>query len=91
MAFSMPPNISPDNAPKPSSSKIQFQMVPERKVVAITFRGFANQADMEKKEKQLRSWMEKRGIAATGQAEYLRYNPPYQLVGRRNEVVIPIQ
>jgi hypothetical protein len=91
MAFSMPPNISPDNAPKPSSSKIQFEMVPERKVVSITFKGFASQADMEKKEKQLRMWMEKRGIAATGSAEYLRYNPPYQLLGRRNEVVIPIQ
>jgi hypothetical protein len=91
MSFSMPPNISPDNAPKPSSSKIQFELVPERKVAAITFGGFASQADMDKKEKELRAWMEKRGIAAIGQAEYLRYNPPYQLVGRRNEVVIPIQ
>jgi effector-binding domain-containing protein len=91
MAFSMPPSISPENAPKPSSSKVNFVVIPERKVASITFGGFANQEEMEKKEKQLRSWISKKGLAIIGPAEYLRYNPPYQLVGRKNEVVIPIQ
>jgi hypothetical protein len=91
MAFSMPSSISPDNAPKPSSQKIQFELLPERKVASITFGGFANQADMAKKEKQLRLWMSKKHLEAVGSAEYLRYNPPYQLVGRTNEVIIPIR
>jgi len=91
MAFSMPPSISPENAPKPSSSKVNFVVIPERKVASITFGGFANQEEMEKKEKQLRTWISKKGLTILGPAEYLRYNPPYQLVGRKNEVVIPIQ
>jgi len=38
----------------------------------------------------LKATLEKHQIAYTGPFSYLGYNPPYQLVNRRNEVVVKV-
>jgi hypothetical protein len=91
MSFSMPSGIQSDNYPKPNNDQIKMEMIPARKVAIISFGGFASEKDMETKASQLKQWLSKNGLEAIGDPEYLRYNPPYQLIARRNEVLIPIK
>jgi hypothetical protein len=35
--------------------------------------------------------LEEKGITAYGNARFLGYNPPFQLVDRRNEIVVSIK
>ncbi|MFM7399863.1 MAG: heme-binding protein, partial [Bacteroidota bacterium] len=39
---------------------------------------------------RLRKALEKQGIQYAGNFRYLGYNPPFQLIGRRNEIMVHI-
>ncbi|HAX95979.1 MAG TPA: SOUL heme-binding protein, partial [Prolixibacteraceae bacterium] len=40
---------------------------------------------------KLQDILRKKGFKTIGNPRFLGYNPPFQLVGRRNEVIIPIE
>jgi hypothetical protein len=40
---------------------------------------------------KLLNLLKEKGITPLGNPRYLGYNPPYQLVGRRNEIIISVE
>lgn len=90
MSFVMPSTISPAEMPKPQDQGIQFHTSPEEFVAVIRFSGFASDDDIEKHEEKLRNWLSAKGIKTVSGFRYLGYNPPYQLVNRRNEVAVSV-
>ena len=90
MSFVMPEGYDVNNLPKPNNSQVILSQTEEQVMAAIRFGGFADDSDREKHKQQLAAYLNSKGIQTKGNFKFLGYNPPYQLVGRRNEVVVEI-
>ena len=90
MSFVMPEGYDMNNLPKPNNSAVILSETNEQVMAAIRFRGFADDSDREKHKQELAAYLNSKCIQTKGNFKFLGYNPPYQLVGRRNEVVIEI-
>lgn len=90
MKFLLPAEHDPKDLPKPDNAEVQFKTEAERTMAAITFGGFANDARIVEHKEKLFAALEREGIAHTGQWSFMGYDPPYRLVGRRNEVVVEL-
>lgn len=90
MSFVMPSEYTKDNLPQPNSSEVTLTTVTEEYVAAIRFGGFASAESISKHTEMLESYLKKNNISYYGNFRYLAYNPPYQLFGRRNEIVVSV-
>ena len=90
MSFVMPEGYDMNNLPKPNNSQVILSQTEEQVMAAIRFSGFADDSDREKHKQELAAYLNSKGIQTKGNFKFLGYNPPYQLVGRRNEVVVEI-
>lgn len=90
MSFVMPEGYNPDNLPKPNNPGIEISRTPDEYVAAITFGGFASDDDLKKYSEKLDNLLKKHGIQVAGHYRYYGYNPPFQLFGRRNEIIVPV-
>jgi hypothetical protein len=90
MSFVMPEGYDMDNLPKPNNSQVILSQTEEQVMAAIRFSGFADDEARQKHKQELLNYLNSKGIQTKGNFKFLGYNPPYQLVGRRNEVVIEI-
>jgi hypothetical protein len=90
MSFVMPEGYDMNNLPKPNNSQVILSQTEEQVMAAIRFSGFADDSDREKHKQELAAYLTSKGIQTKGNFKFLGYNPPYQLVGRRNEVVVEI-
>lgn len=90
MSFIMPEGITKSNAPAPSNQDVQLSMRPKEKVAVISFGGWASDEKINDKTKELKRLLEENNIEYYGNAIYMGYNPPYQLVGRKNEIALRI-
>jgi len=90
MSFVMPANYTIHNLPLPNNSEVIIQTTPDEYVAAITFGGFASNENIKKHTIMLESALKEHHISYYGHFRYLGYNPPYQLFGRRNEIIIAL-
>jgi hypothetical protein len=90
MSFVMPEGYDMNNLPKPNNTTVILSKTEVQVMAAIRFSGFADDSDREKHKQELAAYLNSKGIQTKGNFKFLGYNPPYQLVGRRNEVVIEI-
>lgn len=90
MSFVMPSTFKQEDLPKPDNSEIKIQVTAPEFVAALQFDGFATTSRINKYKAQLKKSLQEKGISYTGNFRYLGYNPPYQLFGRRNEVIITV-
>lgn len=90
MSFVMPTSYNKDNLPQPNNSEIKIKVSEPEYVAALKFGGFATTSRIEKHKAQLKKLLEDKGISYYGNFRYLGYNPPFQLFGRRNEVIVAI-
>ena len=90
MKFLVPAQYSMDQLPKPSNAEVRFATEKERTVAAITFGGFANDEKIVKYKDELFQRLAAAGIQHTGQWSFLGYDPPFKLLGRKNEVVVEV-
>jgi hypothetical protein len=90
MSFVMPTSYNKDNLPQPNNSEIKIKVSEPEYVAALQFGGFATTSRIEKHKAQLKKLLEDKGISYYGNFRYLGYNPPFQLFGRRNEVIVAI-
>jgi effector-binding domain-containing protein len=72
------------------NSKIVFEKQEEKIVAAIRFDGWANDKKIAKYQSILKAALDKEKIAHKNKFAFLGYNPPYDLVNRRNEVVVEL-
>lgn len=91
VTFIMPENFQIDNKPTPLSSKIQFTQTAPVYTASYTFGGFASKAKMDKQAQKLLQEIQAQGFTPKGKVAYLYYNPPFQLLFRRNEVLVEIE
>ena len=90
MAFVMPSTFNKENLPKPNNADIVIETSKPEYVAVIKFGGFANTASIDKHKTMLENALKDKGLSYHGNFRYLGYNPPYQLFGRRNEVIVAL-
>jgi hypothetical protein len=90
MMFMVPKSHDMESLPNPSNSKIVFEKQSEKIVAAIRFDGWANDKKIEKYQSILKTALAKEKIAHNNKFAFLGYNPPYDLVNRRNEVIVEL-
>ncbi|MBK9460464.1 MAG: heme-binding protein [Sphingobacteriales bacterium] len=90
MSFVMPSGYTQENLPKPKDAKINIQKTSDEYVAAIRFGGFASDKDIERYSEKLKKLLDEKNIRYTGNFRYLGYNPPFQLIGRRNEIIVTV-
>jgi hypothetical protein len=91
MSFVMPSAYDINNLPRPNDANVKLHQTPGEYVAAIAFGGFANDASIKRYATELEKSLEKKGIKSIGHFRYLGYNPPYQLVGRKNEIIVTVE
>jgi hypothetical protein len=90
MSFVMPSSYNEENLPKPNDPDVLIQKTADEYVAVIRFGGYASDEDLIFYSGKLHDILKERGITPTGHAKFLGYNPPFQFIDRRNEIIIPI-
>ena len=90
MAFVLPSAFNQTNLPKPNDSSISIITSEPEYVAVIQFGGFASNESIDKHRAMLKNELKNKGLSYYGDFRYLGYNPPYQLFGRRNEVIVAL-
>jgi hypothetical protein len=91
MMFMVPSKYSIEELPKPNNQNIRFERHESKYMAAIRFGGWANDERIAKYERKLAEALQRENITAKGKFMYFGYNPPYEFVNRRNEVVVEIE
>jgi hypothetical protein len=90
MSFVMPANYTKDNLPLPNNADVIIQTTPDEYVAAITFDGFASRETIQKYTTILEKALQEKKLSYFGNFRFLGYNPPYQLFGRKNEIIVSV-
>lgn len=88
--FMVPKEMERENLPKPNSSAISFRDEPSKIMAAITFGGWANDRRIEKYKQKLIESLKAEGISFSNRFYVFGYNPPYDILNRKNEVVVEL-
>lgn len=90
MSFVMPSSYTKDNLPLPNDSDIAIETSSEEYVAAITFGGFSSNSNIKKHIEMLENSLKEHQLTYYGDFRFLGYNPPFQLFGRRNEIIVTL-
>ena len=90
MSFMVPSNYDKKRLPTPNNESIYFEEKKECMMAAIRFGGWANDKKIEAHVSKLKKYLKKEGLAHKNNFSYFGYNPPYEVVNRRNEVVVEL-
>jgi hypothetical protein len=90
MKFMVPKGYDMNSLPEPNDKSITFEKQPEKIIAAIKFDGWASNEKIAKHIELLRDALAKAEIKHTNTFSYLGYNPPYEVINRRNEVVVEV-
>jgi len=91
MSFVMPSSYNQSNLPKPNNPDVFLFETADEYVAAIQFGGFASDKELKFYAEKLQDILKEKVIKTIGNTKYLGYKPPFQLVGQRNEIIIPIE
>jgi len=91
MLFLVPKKYTRDNLPVPNDSSIEFKDVPEKKVAAISFGGWANDSKIASFKKKLIDVLNSKGIKYTDNFYFLGYNAPMEVFNRKNEIIVELK
>ena len=90
MKFMVPKGYTMNSLPEPNDKRIIFEQQNEKIIAAIQFDGWADNDKIEYYTEQLKSSLAKEHISHTNKFSYLGYNPPYEVINRRNEIVVEL-
>ncbi len=90
MSFMVPAGMNMDSLPKPNDGRVYQEKVPGSKMAVVRFGGWSSDEKIEEKKQELIRVLQENNIPFEGPFLYMGYNPPYQLVGRRNEVAVRV-
>ncbi len=90
MSFLVPAGLNMEDMPKPTNKDIYFEKKEAKIMAAIEFGGWADDAKIESYKKKLVGELLKNNIQFVGKFAYLGYNPPFDLINRRNEIVVEL-
>lgn len=90
MSFVMPSCYDESTLPEPNDPGVVISKSKEKKVVVLRFGGYANDMKIKKKTLELVEYITRCGLTMVGRPEYLGYNSPFRILGRRNEIIAEI-
>jgi len=91
MAFTMPSRYTLDELPRPADARITLEEVPARTVAVLRFSGWATDASVARKKRQLLATLAQRDIVPVGVPSLNQYNPPWTPPFlRRNEIMVEV-
>ena len=90
MSFVMPSGFTMENLPRPNDPGVKITNTSDEYVAVIRFSGYASDKDLKFYSEKLQKLLNENGITPHGNYRFLGYNPPYQFVGRRNEIVVAV-
>lgn len=90
MYFKVPDGYTQAELPQPNNSNIVFEQQDEKIMAAIRFDGWANDEKIKDYTAMLKEALDKENIKHTNNFRFLGYNPPYELINRRNEIAVEL-
>jgi len=90
MSFVMPSQYRKDNLPEPNDSNVKIKTISQEYVAVIKFGGYASENDIKTYSQRLANALNEASISYYGHFRFLGYNPPFQFIGRRNEIIISV-
>ncbi len=90
MAFVLPSVFNDTDLPKPNDPGVSIMTSAPEYVAVIQFGGFASANSINTHRDLLEKYLQQKGLLYHGNFRFLAYNPPYQLFGRRNEVIVAL-
>lgn len=90
MSFVMPSEYDMSDLPKPNDPGVRIEKSEDEYVAAIRFSGFASDQAIRAQTERLAALLQEKGIQPVGNFRYLGYDPPYRVMGRRNEIIVKI-
>lgn len=90
MMFMVPKNKNLGNLPNPKNNKIVFEKQEEKTFAAISFDGWADDEKIAKYKSILKDELVREKINFVNKFIFMGYNPPYQVMNRRNEIVVEL-
>jgi hypothetical protein len=91
MSFVMPSKYLQENLPKPINAEVIIETAADEYVAAVGFGGFATETDSKINTRKLERALKAASIDHYGSFRMLGYNPPFQLLGRRNEIIVNVE
>ncbi len=91
MSFVMPSAYNKDNLPKPNNLDVRIKNTADEYVAALKFGGYASDKDLQFYSEKLQILLKENGINSIGNYRFLGYNPPYQVIGRKNEIIVTVE
>ena len=91
MSFVMPSSYEMDKLPTPDNARVKLEKTTDEYVAVLKFGGYATDKRIQNHSAELKRLLEEREIPYKGRFRYLGYNPPYQLFGRRNEIIVSVE
>ena len=91
MLFLVPKKYTRDNLPVPNDSRIEFKDIPEKRVAAISFGGWASDSKIAAFKSKLITALNTKGIEYTDNFYFLGYNAPMEVFNRKNEVIVELK
>jgi hypothetical protein len=91
MSFVLPTEYQNKSLPLPNDASIKITNTLEEYAAVLHFGGFANDASIKANSLKLKQLLDRKGINSIGNFRYLGYNPPYQLISRKNEIIVRIE
>jgi hypothetical protein len=90
MQFMIPGKYNLDDLPKPNNPDVKFKTEKEKFVATISFGGWSNDKKIADYTAKLKALLKENQITHLNNFSYFGYNPPFQLINRRNEIVVEI-
>ena len=91
MSFVMPSAYKKENLPKPNDPNVQIKNTADEYVAVIRFGGYASDEDLKSYSEKLQNLLKENEITSFGNYRFLGYNPPFQFIGRRNEIIVSVE
>lgn len=91
MSFVIPSTFSEETLPRPNDPAVIIEKTEDAYMAAISFGGYASDKKIRDYSDKLRALLDKKEISWYGNFRYLGYNPPFQIFGRRNEIIVPVR
>ncbi len=90
MSFVMPADMSLESLPQPKDASVSLHKSAAGYFAALRFGGFAPEEVIQEKIAELQALLQEEGLRTQGGFRYLGYNAPFEVVGRRNEILVEI-
>ena len=91
LSFVVPRSKTQESMPVPIDQNLTFVVQAPKLLAVLDFGGFINNEKLAARMAELKKAVLKEGFQIKGKGYFFGYNPPWQLIGRKNEVAFELE